>query len=46
MVATLTALGALGEYPIRVLSPVARPAVLGGGQRVGDLEPKVELEWA
>jgi L-asparaginase II len=46
LVATLAAVGALPPYPQRVLSPVARPAVLGGGQQVGELEPRVELEWS
>jgi L-asparaginase II len=46
IVATLAALGALPPYPQRVLSSVARPVVLGGGRQVGELEPRVELEWS
>jgi L-asparaginase II len=47
--AAISTLAALGEVP-----PVAedrleahvRPGVLGGGEMVGELEPRVSLQWA
>jgi L-asparaginase II len=46
MIATTAALGELPEYASGQLAPHARPEVLGGGRPVGELEPRVELEWA
>jgi L-asparaginase II len=45
MIATLAALGELPDHAAGQLAPLARPAVLGGGRPVGELEPRVELEW-
>lgn len=46
MIATLAAVGELPGRAARVLAPLARPKVLGGGRSVGELEPRVELRWA
>jgi L-asparaginase II len=46
MIATLAALGELPAHAAGLLAPLARPKVLGGGQAVGELEPRVELRWA
>ena len=46
MVATLAALGELPRHGAERLAPLARPEVLGGGRSVGELEPRVELQWA
>jgi L-asparaginase II len=46
MIATLAALGELPAHAAGLLTPLARPKVLGGGQAVGELEPRVELRWA
>ena len=46
MVVTLAALGELPRYGAELLAPLARPVVLGGGRSVGELEPRVELQWA
>ena len=45
LVSTLIALGMLPRYASQVLASVARPPVLGGGRQVGELEPRVQLEW-
>lgn len=44
-IAVLDALGALPGFAREQLAVVARPAVLGGGEVVGGLEPRVELQW-
>jgi L-asparaginase II len=46
MIATLATLGELPGHASRLLQPLARPQVLGGGRAVGELEPRVELRWA
>jgi L-asparaginase II len=46
MIATLAAMGELPGHASRLLEPLARPQVLGGGRVVGELEPRVELRWA
>jgi L-asparaginase II len=46
MIATLAAVGELPAHAARVLAPLARPQVLGGGRSVGELEPRVVLRWA
>ena len=45
-IATLAGLGELPRVAGDRLGPLARPAVLGGGRPVGELEPRVELQWA
>lgn len=45
MIATLAAMGELPAHASGLLAPLARPPVLGGGRRVGELEPRVELRW-
>lgn len=47
--ATIATLGALGEVPpvaMSRLETLARPRVFGGDQVVGELEPRVSLQWA
>jgi L-asparaginase II len=47
--AAISTLVALGEVPLVAqdrLEALARPGVLGGGQMVGELEPRVSLQWA
>lgn len=46
--AMVAALAALGEVPgtaVDRLAPTAHPPILGGGQPVGELSPRFELEW-
>lgn len=45
-IATLAALGELPAIAADRLAALARPKVLGGGRAVGELEPRVELQWA
>jgi L-asparaginase II len=45
-IATLAALGELPAYASEVLASWARPPTLGGGQPVGQLESRLELQWA
>lgn len=45
MIATLDALGELPRTAASRLEPLARPKTLGGGESVGELEPRVELRW-
>ena len=45
MIATLASAGELPDHAAGVLAPLARPPILGGGRRVGELEPRVELRW-
>jgi L-asparaginase II len=45
-IATLTALGEVPPAGMRRLEDFARPRVLGGGRVVGQLEPRVVLQWA
>jgi L-asparaginase II len=44
-IATLAALGELSPVANDRLSPWARPSVWGGGRVVGELEPRVSLQW-
>jgi L-asparaginase II len=44
-VATLAALGELPPYATERLASLARPPILGGGQPVGQLESRLELQW-
>jgi L-asparaginase II len=46
IVHALRLLGALGEEPLEVLDPFARPLVLGGGRPVGNLLPVFDLDSA
>jgi L-asparaginase II len=46
MVGALDALGELQGFSRQQLARVARPRVLGGGRPVGELEPRVELQWS
>jgi L-asparaginase II len=45
-IATLAALGELPAVAADRLASLARPKVLGGGRVVGELEPRVDLQWA
>jgi L-asparaginase II len=45
-IATLEALGEVPRVAGERLDPLTRPRVLGGGQVVGGLEPRVSLQWA
>ncbi len=45
-IATLAGLGELPRIAGDRLAPLARPMVLGGGRPVGELESRVELQWA
>jgi L-asparaginase II len=45
MVSTLESLGVLSSYATAQLASIARPAVLGGESQVGEVEPRVELQW-
>jgi L-asparaginase II len=45
-IATLTALGEMPAVAGQRLDQLARPRVFGGGQVVGQLEPRVSLRWA
>jgi len=45
MVAALSALIDLPAVAADRLTPIARPPVLGGGEPVGEISPRVELEW-
>ncbi len=45
-VATLAALGELPPIAAARLKQLARPSVFGGGRVVGELEPRVSLQWA
>jgi hypothetical protein len=45
MVSTLESLGVLSSYARAQLASIARPAVLGGESQVGEVEPRVELQW-
>jgi L-asparaginase II len=47
--AAISTLAALGEVPVVAedrLEALLRPGVLGGGEMVGELEPRVSLQWA
>lgn len=46
MVGTLAAIGELQAFATEELDRLARPQVLGGGHPVGELEPRVELQWS
>lgn len=45
-IATLSALGVVTPVASARLESLAQPRVLGGGQVVGGLEPRVSLQWA
>jgi L-asparaginase II len=45
-IATLAALGAVPAVAEQRLDALARPRVSGGGQVVGELQPRVSLQWA
>jgi L-asparaginase II len=45
-IATLVALGEVPTVAEQRLESLARPRVLGGGRVVGELEPRVSLQWA
>lgn len=45
MVAVLDALGEVPGIAVDRLAPTARPPILGGGEPVGELIPRIELEW-
>jgi L-asparaginase II len=45
-IATLAELGEVPHVAAGRLGALARPRVLGGGRVVGELEPRVSLQWA
>jgi L-asparaginase II len=45
-IATLAELGEVPHVAASRLGSLARPRVLGGGRVVGELEPRVSLQWA
>jgi L-asparaginase II len=45
-IATLAELGEVPHVAASRLGALARPRVLGGGRVVGELEPRVSLQWA
>lgn len=45
MVAALDALGEVPGVAMERLTSIAHPPIMGGGKPVGELTPRVELEW-
>jgi len=45
-VAALSAMGQFSPYVVQQLAVVGRPSIKGGAIEVGEIEPRLELQWA